>query len=127
MDKRQGPFTLYYVNERNKPICPINEIFSEDRSVVEGRLRHLWANELLEIRSMEINEKCRCADYTQTTMVLLKVDDPDNIELIGSDNFKGIYKKIDVPLGVDIESYTKGRYTLMSLDYFMSHYSISAR
>jgi len=127
--------TLYYVQDKNtKYTHPESDLLFQDKSKLEEVMKKLsngfmtmFENDRYEIKNIEVSDKCKCDDYMQSTMFLFKNNDENNIEIVGSDNYIGIHKKINIPFTVDIEQQTNGNYQLMSEDYFKTHYQITKK
>lgn len=78
-----------------------------------------------EIREKEVNYKCECDDYNQTTFVIIKNIDGE-IKVVTTNNYFGIHDCFGFSIEFDIESHYKG-YELMTLDYFHTNYKIVSK
>lgn len=119
--------TLYFFKRKEDNLYGPVSSMSESREYVEERLNGLSYPQSYEICSIEVSDKCKCKSYDQTTMVLLDMRESKTVKLIGSDNYYGIHQKLQLPIDVDIETHTDGKYQLMSMDYFNDHFSIISK
>lgn len=127
--------TLYYVQDkRNKWTSAENGLLLDNKEKLEDIMKglsdgfvSLYDNDRYEIKTIEVNEKCKCSNYMQTEMILIEVEKDGNIKMIGSDNYIGIHEKVRLNFDVNIESYTNGINQLMSDKYFNDHYKIEKK
>lgn len=125
--------TIYYIRDtKEDPPWPRDELFYDNRESIEERMRNLsnGFQRLSEVPrytvgEFEISDKCKCDDYMQTTMILLKLDGPNGAQIVGTSNLIGVYKLIGAELGWDVEAGTNGKYELVSKPYFDAHYRIT--
>lgn len=112
---------------------PANQLLFTSKEGCEGYMGHALPvalgqsyleNPSYEAASFEISDKCACENMMQTTMVLLDFSSGAP-KLMAADNYTSICNDASIPWGVNIEEASKGRYQMMSLDYFQAHYSIT--
>lgn len=119
--------TLYFFKRREDNLYGPVSSMSESREYVEEKLNGLSYPQSYEICTIDASDKCKCENYDQTTMILLDMREPGVVKLVGSDNYYGIHKKLYLPIDVDIETHTNGKYQLVSMDYFNEHFSITTK
>lgn len=127
--------TLYYVHDkREKWTSPSNGLLLDNKEKLEEIMKglsngfvSLYDDDNYEIKTIKVNEKCRCENYMQTEMILIEVKEDGHIKMVGSDNYIGIHEKVRLNFDVDIEIYTNGINQLMSDKYFNEHYKIEAK
>ncbi|MGN4822144.1 hypothetical protein [Bacillus cereus group sp. MYBK139-2] len=127
--------TLYYVQDKSREfVHPVDGLLYSDKNQLEDKMKRLtngfvtmYENNNYEVKSMEVSEKCLCDDYMHTTMILIEVKEDKSFRFVGSDNYIGMHEKVRLPLDIDIEKHTNGRYQLMSEEYFHKHHEIKER
>lgn len=123
--------TLYYIQDKEVkyPKAHSGMIFNDEHSP-KNYMMNSWAKGLydiskFEVKSFEIDEKCKCDNYMQTTMVIIFTNDVGNIEFVCANNLIGIYDLLsNIPFGTDIATQTGGKYQMMTIHHFNEHYKI---
>jgi hypothetical protein len=110
---------FYLWNEEKQEIYK-NLIFKTDSETRNEIVDFCW-----KTVEKEVDYKCVCDNYQQTTFILIHHLEDGEITIVGTDTYCGLFHKLGLPIDVDIEKQYPG-YEMMTIDYFSRHFKVSA-